>query len=346
MGDEVGGRSTEGHRATESRGRRTDPSPSDIAKQFAREMEPTQEEREKWLTPAPPREAPDVHLQFFKDLLAISGSSAAAPLSAGQAAAIKKRWGIDAPYAIDPAAREAALLGFEIVLTIASFVPVPPIAAAANAALIVMALVRGENGLSIAASAIPFNRIKAGERALRALLKLGRVFRPKSMKEYQRIAGQLLTRDKFLWPAIKNQIQQVTSAREKQAVEAAMKVYKAEKLATGDAQRAAQLAGDAFHKTMRAAGSGKGADRVLKGTKELWEIKSHYVPIIDEVVLLGGRKQVVGYVLKEIAESSVWYKGRVLHVFINPATGEAVRLVIEPLHEEKLVEALLRLSKK
>jgi hypothetical protein len=344
VGDEdIGDRFTNAHRETESRGRRGEPSPAEMARQFAREHAPTRSEQEKWFGPRGDQTPPDLHLQFFKDLITLSSSSAVSPLSPSQARGIKQRWGMDAPYVIDPEARQAALLGFELVLTLACFVP--PVAGFATGMLVIMGLVRGESGLSLAAGAIPIGRLKLAEKALRALMTLGRVFKPANMAQYQKVAAELLARDKNLMKSVGAQLKTLTSPQEKDAVRMAIAAYKLEKQATGNAHRAARAAGAAFHKTMKAPP--EGADRVRKATMEILEFKTHYSPIVDEFVLAGGREQVLGYVLKEIAEKSLWFKGRVLHVFIDP-TGRyaARRLVIDPIQEEKLVEALLRLSKK
>ena len=341
--DNVGDRCTTGHHATESRGRRDDVPPSEAVRQFARENAPSKADLQRWFNPpdAPPF---DAHLQFFQDLITLASSSPLSPLSPSQAQTMKQRWGFDAPYILDPATGRNAFLGLQLILTVACFVP--PVSAFATGMLLVMGTIRGESGLSLAAGALPLGRLKQAERVIKALVKLGRVFKPTSIREYQRVAAQLLSRDRNLAQNVMTQLEQITSAREQQAVRMAMDAYNAEKQATGNLQRAARAAGDAFHKTMRAAGPGEGADRVLKSTKQLIEIKTHYVPIVDDLVLRKGSTQVLGYVLKEAAERSIWYKGRVLHVFIDPVGKQARRLVVDAMEEEKLLEALLRLSRK
>lgn len=346
MGDEVVGDRGNAHKAVESRGRRKDEWPGRAARAQFPELEPTRYELIDWLEPraADFREPPDFHLQFFRDLLAVQGSE---PLSPRQAQAIEKRSGLVASNVIDPAAREAALLGFQLVLTVASFFP--PVSAVATGALVLLALVRGEGGaVALAATAVPIGRLGNTAKVIRALMKLGRVFRPATIQEYKAVAKLLVQRDRNL-SKIKTMLKEITKERDPRgwkAVKAAVAEYNRALSVNGAIAEARVLAGNAFHKAIGAAGAGEGVDIVYKGGKFFIEVKTHYVPIVDDLVLHGGKEQVLAYVLKHIVEKGAAPQARVAHFFIEPATGKAVKLIVDPLNGQKIVDSLLRLGGK
>ncbi|MCI0424110.1 MAG: hypothetical protein L0312_33685 [Acidobacteria bacterium] len=343
MGDEVIGSRGNQHKAIELRGRRNDEWPGRTARDLFPELEPNPEELKAWLEPKPASssEPPDLHLQFFRDLLAVQGSE---PLSPERAAAIRRRSGLSASNVTDPAAREAALLGFELVLTVASIIP-SPVAGFATGALVLIAIVRGKSGPSVAAAAVPIGRLANAGKVIRALMKLGRVFRPTTIQEYRAVARLLLMRDRNL-SQLNNTIVNVTEKLERKAAEAATVTYKRVLHATsGNKMEAARQAGDAFHQAVGAGGAG--VDRVVyKGGEFFIEYKTHYVPIVDELVLRGGKEQVLAYVLKNIVEKGAAPQARVVHVFIDPYAGKAVKLALDPLNGQNIVDALLRLGRK
>ena len=280
---------------------------------------------------------------FFRDLVDEQASSPIDPLSPQRVREIKSRWGIDARNVRDPEAEAAALLGFEVVLSIATFFPAT--ALPATAFLLLLALAKGDRGEAVFTAAT-FPLGAAGRLGLLAqkLARLGKAlkllrFAPKTIEDY-RILARLLFKAAPNLERLVAAIRPVVSKRELNAVKTASRVYNETLKRTKDVAAAQRAAGSAYHTAVGAAGAGEGVDKVMKGGKVIVEIKTHYVPMLDRLVVNKGNDAVLAYVLKDLLEKGAVRKGLVEHVFIDPKKGTAVKLVVDALDGKQIMDLL------
>jgi hypothetical protein len=235
-----------------------------------------------------------------------------------------------------------AMLGFQALLTVAMFHPLT--ALPANAVYFLFALGEGSRGsMAMAmASMLPIGRMGRQIAQLVNMvpsLQRAAATLPRTMKGYKTLAGQILR----IYPrpeALKNTIEKVPKSYDK-AVEAAREAYKTAIKAGKPAREAASEAGTVFHKMRGAAGQGMGVD--FATPKFILEVKTHYNPILDKWVIKSGHDTVLAYVLKDLVEKRQLRNAIVEHVFINPKTGEAVRLVVNVMDDQlmKLLRSVL-----
>lgn len=272
----------------------------------------------------------DASKQFFDDLVAVQGNE---PLSPRRAAEIKQRWGMVAPYVRDEQAeRAAALLGLELVLTAALFVP--PLTGFAMASLAVLALAQGEDGHVVLASSLPVGRLVKGGQLVSRLSRLQTAAQPMSMAGYQQVAASLLRAGKVDRKALEQAVKPLKNKEWKTAAEAAWAEYDSLRR-LGDPW-AANKAGNLFHEAVGAGA--KGID--IRKSRAAFEIKTHYGQFADEVIANRGNSQLLGYALKEAVENGgTFRRARVIHVFIGPR-GRASTMAIEPFDEARLMRAV------
>lgn len=276
----------------------------------------------------------DVDMGFFSDLVAEQSSE---PISPRRAIAIKSRTGFNARNVTDPEAAAAALLGFEVILTVAAFIP--PLSGPATVALLLLALAKGNKGEAVlTAVTLPFGaigRLRQVHKLISPLAKPGLqrlTVVPNTVEEYKKLA-RFLIRNQPKAEAIAKTIVNVTE-KELKVSEKAWAVYNAGLKAGLEHNQAAREAGNLYHKLVGAAKSGERVDFVLEGGKTIKELKTHYIPFLDRLVMYRANEQVLAYVLEDFVQKGVIRRGLVEHVFIginSKGKVEAVKVIIDSL---------------
>jgi hypothetical protein len=284
--------------------------------------------------PDPPE--PDSSGQFFEDLVAVQGNELLSPARARE---IRGRGYLDPKNVEDPEATAAALLGFDVLLTVASFYP--PLGLATDVGFFLLAIAKGRKGEIITAGGWlalgVIGRFAKLERLLSKLVKPGlrKLPMPKTIAKWREIARELLDKTPKL-KRVAESIKDVTREEHLKMIEKAYKTYKTAIKGGKTHQRAAQLAGNHLHKLFNAAKSG--ADFV--DGKLITELKSNWSVFFDERAIAKANDQVLAYVLKDFVENGTRRRGFVWHVFIHPETGKAVGVVVDSLDGLSLAKML------
>lgn len=274
-----------------------------------------------------------------------------------RAKVLREEYGIEAVYVkqriMDP---QTARILLKSGLLVLSFIPATSLAA--DALLLLLALDEGHTGDAVfLAATFPLRGVRTLAREFRAVGGAAKAVRTigrasatggGTIVYYRSIAKKLLAAHPTAdIRTLLGRISDVTHPKVLEAVKDGVKVYNKVLKSGRDAGRAAAAAGTKVHHVMGAAASRAGADYPFFRGSRLFigEVKTHWV--VEKVhprILEWSREQALAYVLKAADEGKLIGRAAVHHIFINPQSGKAVQLFVEPFTAEelRLLQQLMR----